>query len=622
MRAPDGDRTLVRRVRVRGAAADPLAGRLRAAALVGGADLRPAGLPAAAVVCIRRFPDPRPRTMALGRPPTAPTFEWRRAAAMVLDRLVGNAGRPADGPIHAGAEAVLFADWAEVLTCLATDWLDGSLGSRWWWPVLLGSGVDCRPPASWLAEPRYVPTALTALADRGRAREFVQELSDAEARTLHRAVVETHEAPALLAALQWVPPDSMSSRVRDVEPRTATDERPPAPRREPIEGPRPAFAPWETFTRGCGVGLGVERQTFLGVVLALGRAAHIARSARFAEAVRTWRESAIVVHRSEWTPPAADGGTLPTLMSGESGGTPTGGPPPVGPTGQAEAPIYRAADEIVLDARADMGSDPRPQALTPPTDKPHRGPHRVPPDRAEAAISGRVDTELAGLFYLVNLALFLDLYGDFTAPARPGIGLSVWDFISLVGRELLGDAATDDPVWDLLARLAGREPTTPAGDEFTPPAEWRVPPHWLRPFDEPGDWTWAVAGERLRVRHPVGFDVLDVTWTGADQLRDELAAYGVSSAEPGETTDPSAGNWLGWLMPYIRARLDRALRPTADQDLGQLLCAAPGRVLVSPAHIEVRIALAVLPIEVRLAGLDRDPGWVPAAGRVIGFRFD
>jgi len=38
--------------------------------------------------------------------------------------------------------------------------------------------------------------------------------------------------------------------------------------------------------------------------------------------------------------------------------------------------------------------------------------------------------------------------------------------------------------------------------------------------------------------------------------------------------------------------------------------------------VDVIFALADLPIEVRLGGLDRNPGWVPAAGRVITFHYD
>ncbi|HET8798305.1 MAG TPA: hypothetical protein VFO89_11495 [Thermoanaerobaculia bacterium] len=47
-----------------------------------------------------------------------------------------------------------------------------------------------------------------------------------------------------------------------------------------------------------------------------------------------------------------------------------------------------------------------------------------------------------------------------------------------------------------------------------------------------------------------------------------------------------------------------------------------GRVVVTPAHVDVHFSLAAHPIEIRLSGLDRDPGWIPAAGRHVAFHFD
>src|SRR5262249_7410314 len=67
------------------------------------------------------------------------------------------------------------------------------------------------------------------------------------------------------------------------------------------------------------------------------------------------------------------------------------------------------------------------------------------------------ETQFGGVFYLINLGLYLGLYGDFTKPAEPGIELNIWDFVALVGRELCGEEIESDPVWPLLARLAGRE---------------------------------------------------------------------------------------------------------------------------------------------------------------------
>jgi hypothetical protein len=77
--------------------------------------------------------------------------------------------------------------------------------------------------------------------------------------------------------------------------------------------------------------------------------------------------------------------------------------------------------------------------------------------------------------------------------------------------------------------------------------------------------------------------------------------------------------WVARLGAYARARLIAALghdSPTA------ILLKHSARVLVTPSHVDVVLRLAELPVEVRLAGLDRDPGWIPAAGRYLGFHFE
>src|SRR5206468_1795378 len=129
-----------------------------------------------------------------------------------------------------------------------------------------------------------------------------------------------------------------------------------------------------------------------------------------------------------------------------------------------------------------------------------------------------VETEHGGLFYLINLGLFLGLYGDFTSPACPGLALSIWDFVFLLGRRLLRSGKETDLLWDLLTLLAGRDGATPPGVGFEPPEEWRVPEEWLRSFPGPGDWTWAADQGRLRVEHPEGFCVIDVPRRGADAI--------------------------------------------------------------------------------------------------------
>jgi hypothetical protein len=267
-----------------------------------------------------------------------------------------------------------------------------------------------------------------------------------------------------------------------------------------------------------------------------------------------------------------------------------------------------------------------------------------------------VDTGLGGLFYLLNLGLQLDLYGDFTSARDPGIGLDPWEFVELLGVRVLGERP-GDPVWELLASLAGRRPGTPAGRGFDPPPAWRVPPAWLEPLDHDGTWRWSAAAGVLRVVHPAGFPVLAVPRTTAPpaaQLRRELSrlasfarrssrrsAAGPAArvvrdelvrlaspagaprraALPREPARPLV-RWIARLESYTDARLRRVLALDAGEPTDETLIRRHARVFVSATQVDVVLKLTELPIHVRIAGLDRTPGWIPAAGRTIALHFE
>jgi len=175
-----------------------------------------------------------------------------------------------------------------------------------------------------------------------------------------------------------------------------------------------------------------------------------------------------------------------------------------------------------------------------------------------------IETKFGGVFYLINLAIYLGFYGDFSTPAEPGIDLPIWDFLALTGNDLLGGALRDDPVWTLLATLSGRTGGEEPGQNFDPPVEK----------------LGAALDRKSRLQ-----------------------------------------TWLSQVMDQVRARLwlDLALEPSADP--GILLLRHQARVQTTATHLDVFLSLNELPVPIRIARLDRDPGWVPAAGRHIAFHF-
>ncbi len=236
------------------------------------------------------------------------------------------------------------------------------------------------------------------------------------------------------------------------------------------------------------------------------------------------------------------------------------------------------------------------------------------------------ETEYGGAFFLANVALALDLYPDFTRPAVRGMDMDFWAFLLVVSRDLLGERPAD-PLWGHWRQLAGlkngEEPHAPPLD----PAGWRIPPAWLATFDPGQQWTWRVANGRLRVMHGEGFPIVDVPSTSEpdeEAILNELTGY---TSPPLERDPLPGGEAIGpatlmdCVVPYIRSRLARALDGT-PADAGRSLIVHPASVEVWPESIRVYFSLDSHPIAIRLAGLDRDPGWIPAAGRAISFAFD
>src|SRR5262249_24755069 len=132
---PAPKNTYVRRLRVRhGAREDSLLAQQGVARLLATMDFGSA-LPRDAIYCIRELTDPLPGRM--GSPLAAAIApEWQRAMDESLREIAARAKRPARDGWAGEANAVWFADVAELLACLARDWCGGATQGKWWWRLL------------------------------------------------------------------------------------------------------------------------------------------------------------------------------------------------------------------------------------------------------------------------------------------------------------------------------------------------------------------------------------------------------------------------------------------------------------------------------------------------------
>ncbi|MCA3132774.1 MAG: hypothetical protein ACK5YW_09190 [Betaproteobacteria bacterium] len=664
-------------MRLRGTVRDQVGAALRTGAALAAADLSPRGLAPAAVLLVRTLRDPLPGTVSLRRPGPAPP-RWSAAVAQALDAAARQAARPATGPVPPGAESVLFNDRAELLACLARDWLDGVATGRWWWRTLFrGQDISRALSRAWAETPAFVPPAMASLARHDIAVRFARALDETVAKGLLEAVLRAHGLVPLgeaMAATEDTPPRTPAhhhrARRAAAGAAVAAPQAAQAPATLALEPP-PLIA--SRAPEALAQPLSSTQRALLAVTLALARAPAEARTAAFAVSVTRWLrqyeahgEPSVAAESGASAPPAplagarppraAAGPSLPARTSrGAAGGwhaSPLPGPglgampsgtaarepilaaPPAAPPGHHPPGPLRARAAAGASA---LHESPAPAPFSRKQALPALAADITPAPRPRDEPSGEprtVATGYGGLFCLINAAIALGLYGDFTAPLEPGIELAPWDFLARAGEHLAGPAIRRDPIWALLADLAGRAPDSEPGLSFVPPGNWRMPTAWLVPFaGRRGAWRWKVCGGRLTVHHPAGFAVLDVARDACPaeaQVRREMRPWREQfrfrlwhdADSAGQPEVHPIERWTGWVMAYLRRRLAAGLGVRHPHRAARLLLRRPARITVSAARLDVHLELASLPVEVRLAGLDRDPGWVPAAGHHVAFHYD
>ncbi len=565
----------IMRLRVKGSELDPLAVRPRVQNLISEVRLYPL-LPESASLFIRKLDDPSPGLLELEAIDSRATQTWRRSFHSRFAQLATSAVRPALGPVSSSAESVVFLDYSELLACLTADWCNGFVGARWWWHTFLKRGdIERVIKQFWKEKIEYVPAALQQLAKKRVLVEFVASLSDSETRELVVRIADRFALPAIRRVVESFEQELVETRddfsvasesvlVKEAQVRSVAPWRFVVP-----EADTPRLRP--------------VHQLFLGVALMIRRAPAQVRARSFAREVERWQTvvsptfSAVVdeeVPRAVEVVEESEEQLLPIEVVAEERVN-------TDETDQERIEVVEMEVAREVSARTEAprpGAQPRARVVDSPVEARVSGEALVleTPRSTEVIVedfveeleeSLTIETELGGFFYLINLAIFLEIYSDFTNPVETFTDLNIWDFVALVGNELNEHQNEEDPIWSLLANLAG-----------------------YKDFSRKGAKTQRkTSGSR----------------------RSELCVF----APLREKTLI----WLSHLLPFLRARLRRALN---TPDFATVLCRHRARVTLTATHIDVFFSLSELPIEIRLSGLDRDPGWVPAAGRFIAFHFE
>jgi hypothetical protein len=648
------NQTRVRRLRVKGRRLDSLAAQLRLDNLLQTVEMHPSRLPSSAIVCVRRLHDPMPRAINLHSRRATQSSAWQQAVSALVQEEIGRAIHPLNADVSPDVNAVIFRDQAELLACLAMDWMEDRVRERWWWRSLgkdqfFGNVM----PDVWSDAPQYVPAALELLAVNQRLEPFVRALSVDRTRTLLREITRSFGLAKLHAVLE----DGLGQIACE-----ASDEKSSSLQFEAAAvAPSQPAPPWRRLVpESLDDSLGIERQCLIGVALTIRRVPAAAQSHHFARATMEWLRAAATTRIVDVTEAYGTStqshddhnlASIPSTMHGdvvrESFSSeqihfvPDVAEPAA--ANQRRSRVYETPAPSLSSLGIRLNHETE-EAIASGLSNSIASPGvKKSSDTffAEAAVETapdllpldevRLETQFGGVFYLINLALFLELYADFTTPLGKSLELSIFNFIDLIARRLLNEKITEDPLWTLLAQLSGRSEFDRPGDEFEPPGEWRLPSQWLAAFPGEANFEWLTEGERLCIRHPAGFLLLDVPLSGRleEQLKREMVVY-TAGAEPQlvrksfslSRSNNSLEQWLDWIVPYLRARLCRAFGIDDESDSATLLCRQRASISLTAVHLDIFFSLSEHPLEIRSAGLDRDPGWVPAAGRFIRFHFE
>ncbi len=601
-------------------AVDTPALRGRLGGLLEGLEPPPGRLPPSAVLLVRELEDPAPGT--LGARASASDADWRAALHRRLEQCARRAVRPRRGLVPSDADVVLFEDESELRACLALALIRGRQYA-WWCKIPLQhyGPMATRIAALLGAEPRHLPETWSQLVGWLEPEELVRAVREPEARQLIPLMLAERGLSRLIAGLrleqaaQLVMPDASLAPAlsfwRELFPRPARIFA------------RPIFwaaqAPALLLLSGLAEALQHQhfrlRQPSFATDLAAwwralvqppealpGRLATSTPQTREGERRRD-REALIqfVPRPAAADSPDAGQASAPVVaITGHQGSPERTTPRAVDPARQPAASLVNPLpdatnrDEPALQAGAPAAapastgpeSSVEEGALPAETSADAEAYTESPEDAAILYPGCETETSWGGLFFLINAMTSLGLPDGLDQ--HPLWGLGPWAQLELLGRGLLEQLAGEvvhDPIWRLLAQLDDRAVDVPLGHEQAPLPEQPLPGAWTNTLGAAAPALEPLVGPpgSLLVELPHAWIV--VGRRVAAFLRRRLVCSGIASSE-----------------------LERVFRKRA-------------RIYLSRSHLDVVLALDDVSLPARIAGLDKNPGWVPSFGHVIGFHY-
>jgi len=652
MAFPEIPKTLFHRIRVRGEKENTPARRLRWQGVAEGIDIHPGGLSPSAILIVRQIGVTVTAAAAERRYFPMPSQERMQAQ---LQEALRRAARPRQGFLPSNAPAVVFGDMGELLACLALDTAAGTVPRGWWWQPLLRK--QSLPGWTQLLQAcqeniRFVPAMFYYLQCWQKIPEVINHLPVSATQPLLMSLATEFELIELKSLLreafqprEFVSPQQSPGRTDFVK-------------RYLPDGPFSRLAP-------------AAKSALAAVSLLLYHAPQRLRQAEVLKDFIHWiisdRENAATENnptmkeeniRSERSkhvmPPAAGEPELGIVFPKENTapfqtGSKNFHPVPAkSPNGDSSAPLENEdpakKPENALAPWRGSRQYHIPSINIPETGQETETAESITVVDQLLAAGNGVFTELAGILFLIPLFQSLRLLPEGQPAFKVMQQLNGWEWLELFGRALLGKISPQsaaDPLWRILAKLDGREDMEAPGGGFRGDREYILPKEWFA-FAMPEKCFYRETRRGLTVCYPgdPGFLMADFTgkaestagrlgrlkeaWGLADKT--EMRRVSAPFSFPGSgfrSGNAALDRFIRFVAAYLSWRL-YAVFPEAQKSPKEAVCYVlqrKGQLFVSATHVDLILPLDSADVDIRCAGLDFNPGWVPSLRRVVTFYY-
>ena len=237
-------------------------------------------------------------------------------------------------------------------------------------------------------------------------------------------------------------------------------------------------------------------------------------------------------------------------------------------------------------------------------------------ERLDDAVT--LTSQFCGVLFLANLLRYQGFVADFGMRAGRNQGLAPFELIDGVGEAWFGREYLSSPLHRWLAGNAAQRWTHRCFSHHLTEIETITPRSCLAVRD----------GRHVTIWHREGFPLLDRVMARGSRLAVRLArTLGPQALRDGRLRKATAEQRLAhasrarWMSALARCLEHEMRRRVTEYAITADDLRLAGEVRIVDGQVTVRFNLAELPIAVRIAGLDRDPGWIVEEGRSLAFIF-